>query len=467
MPSPLIDPNTGHPQPPHSMHDDTTFSAPFSALNDSLQCRSADRHHPPLLSPKTQWTLAAVLLGATLAWALWALAQAFPSVGWQDAPGIGRLIWQKVQKISWLQWLFPLLWLLSWSIAYAWPRSLRLQVSAEGIDYSQHLPLGLHHLFGQRWHLSWSDLQAISVRQPVDHVAISGLTQVELVFTPKAGRVRRIQPSFWFRPEDPPRQRLQLPKASFRLTAQSPWLRPESQAVLAQAFDALPAVQAVNRFGAAYGHRVAWPDMGRAAVSFGLSRQPEVQALLGAALLVLMGGLALMVAQPTLHLHAAPGWIERLALALISWLLVATGLWAWRQRRLRRTNPNAPSTIKPPEPLHRGAAAFTTALWLVAVSFTAEPWLVHASHWGRSDWAQTARYKVDKGQAIALTTPISQTHAHTQRAWPVIELPGSQSRLAWIRDGSETNLTLIPGRWGLWVYDDQPLRQLADEQGVQ
>lgn len=448
------------------MHNNT-FGTPLSAVSDTFECRSADRHHQPLLSPKTQWTLAVVLVGTALAWAVWFLTQALPDLGWNDAPRIGGLIGQKMQKISWPELLLPLWWMLSLSISYAWPRRLRLQVTADGIHYSQHLPLGLDRLFGQRWYLGWSDLQSVSVRQVAGNAIPHALAQVELVFTPKAGCVRSIRPSFWFRPADPPRQRPQLPKSPFRITVESPWLHPECQAVLAQAFDALPAVEAVNRWGAAYGHRVTWPGVDHAAAMFGLRRQPEVQALFGAALLVFMGGLALMMIQPTLHLHAAPDSMGRLALALVSWLLVAVVLGAWRQRRLRGTSTDAPTPPnEPPEPLHRGAAALATALWLVAVAFTAEPWLAHASHWGRSDWAQTVRYKIEKGQAVPLITPMSPTPAHTPQTWPVIELPGSQSRLAWIRNGSEISLTLIPGRWGLWVYDDKPLRQLADKQGV-
>ena len=49
---------------------------------------------------------------------------------------------------------------------------------------------------------------------------------------------------------------------------------------------------------------------------------------------------------------------------------------------------------------------------------------------------------------------------------PPIELPGAQSRLAWIKPGTEAELATVQGRWGLWIYNDAPLRELATQQGV-
>jgi hypothetical protein len=45
-------------------------------------------------------------------------------------------------------------------------------------------------------------------------------------------------------------------------------------------------------------------------------------------------------------------------------------------------------------------------------------------------------------------------------------LPGAQSRVAWIKPGTETELAKVQGRWGLWIYNDAPLRELATQQGV-
>jgi hypothetical protein len=47
-----------------------------------------------------------------------------------------------------------------------------------------------------------------------------------------------------------------------------------------------------------------------------------------------------------------------------------------------------------------------------------------------------------------------------------IELPGSESRMAFLREGTRVSLSMTRGRFGLWAYDDTPLRNQADAQGI-
>lgn len=61
---------------------------------------------------------------------------------------------------------------------------------------------------------------------------------------------------------------------------------------------------------------------------------------------------------------------------------------------------------------------------------------------------------------------LGQAHQPRSGPHPPIELPGAQSRVAWIKPGTEAELATVQGRWGLWIYNDAPLRELATQQGV-
>ncbi len=439
----------------------TVAADPVTDAPVELVFRPHHRHHKPWLGAKASRVLVGLAVAALVAYLAWSVHRIFPGLSWHDAPRIWAHARERADLWTWDRWLFPLVWLPVLVIQWLWPRDFRLHISAQDIRQVHRLPLGLHHLFAQSWSVRWADVQSVTVRQRLDQPPLNGLTLVEVVLTGHKGWKKTLRPAFWFRPADPPRPRMKCPPSKWLLDISNPWLRDKAQTQVAQAFEALPAIQALNRMGAAHGHRLVWVRGQAAAGPHDLNRQPEVLVLFGATLLVFVGGFVAMVAQPHLHLHAAPGWVVRMVLALGSLLVAALALAAWRQRRLRQSV--APTA---PEPLNRTAAGVVAVLWVAAVAFMAEPWLVHAGHWGRSDRAETVRYRLEQGQALPLMAPMPTAAADAPRAWPVIELPGEHSRLAWIRDGSEASLTVIPARWGLWVYDDRPLRQLADEQGV-
>jgi hypothetical protein len=431
-----------------------------------LVFRSLHRHHEPRLGPKGNLVLLGLSVVALVAYLGWSVHRIFPALTWSDLSRAWARASEHPDLRSWDEWPMPLFWLLVWVFQWLWSRNLRLHISPQGIRQVHCMPLGLHHLFGQSWSVRWADVRSVTVRQRMDHPSLDALAMVEVELTGHKGWKKTLRPAYWFRPGDPPRPRMKCPPSVRMLDVSNPWLREKARAQVAQTFDALPAMEALNRLGAAHGHRFVWARGQLTSSRHDLNRQPELLVLSGATLLVFVGGFVAMVAQPYLHLHAAPGWVARLGLALGSLLGVTVPLAAWRQWRLRRSGRHASDTLDAPEPLDRTAAVVVAVLWLAAVAFMAEPWLVHAGHWGRSDRAETVRYRVEKGQAFALMDPTATRAADAPGSRPVIELPGSSSRLARIRDGSEANLTLIPARWGLWVYDDRPLRQLADEQGV-
>ena len=178
--------------------------------------------------------------------------------------------------------------------------------------------------------------------------------------------------------------------------------------------------------------------------------------MFGGALLLFVVGFALMVAQPTLHLTAALGWAARLAWGVGTLAVVAALLWAWRAARPR---PSASAGLQ------RGALGLSALLWVCAVAFMAEPLLVHGTRWGRADGAVAAVYAVRSGQAAPVSSS-PWTGDGAPQPLPTIDLPGEHSRLGWLRDGTEVTLTVVPGRWGVWTYDDTPLRRAADEQGI-
>ena len=108
--------------------------------------------------------------------------------------------------------------------------------------------------------------------------------------------------------------------------------------------------------------------------------------------------------------------------------------------------------------MFKTALALAAVLWMASLAFVIEPLLVHSALLGRGDAWRTHRFVLSSGWA----KPISPEVAHI----PPIELPGMQSRLAWIKPGTEAELATVQGRWGLWIYNDAPLRELATQQGV-
>ena len=109
-------------------------------------------------------------------------------------------------------------------------------------------------------------------------------------------------------------------------------------------------------------------------------------------------------------------------------------------------------------PLFKTALALAAVLWMASLAFVIEPLLVHSALLGRGDAWRTHRFVLSSGWA----KPISPEVVHI----PPIELPRTPSRLAWIKPGTEAELATVQGRWGLWIYNDAPLRELATQQGV-
>ena len=135
---------------------------------------------------------------------------------------------------------------------------------------------------------------------------------------------------------------------------------------------------------------------------------------------------------------------------------------AWARQKASRPEPSPASilsaTQQPSVPLFKTALALAAVLWMASVAFVIEPLLVHSALLGRGDAWRTHRFVLSSGWA----KPMGAEAAHI----PPIELPGAQSRVAWIKPGTEAELATVQGRWGLWIYNDAPLRELATQQGV-
>ena len=428
---------------------------------EMLVYRYAPSHEEPLISRRVQWWLLGGVAIAVLAFAAWSLLRTFPQLGWGDWLAMGSGFVEKLFKkdLAWLSLLQPALLVAAFGGSWLWKRHLRLYITPQGLRQEHRLPLGLHHLFGQNWQVSWNEVSSVSTRR--SRLAAGGiqyLASAELVVQPHRGRQRVLRPAFWFRPDDPPRQRLK-PAGShspFQYNVSNPWGNPEGNAQLAQAFAGLRLVKAIHQWAPAPGFTLPWPGIG-AAYGADLNRQPEALALLGGTILVFLTGWGLMLYAPNIHLHASPTWGGRAAWALGTLALWALALRWWRQRQVDKAL--APHDTPPSgrEPLSKPALAFAAVLWVGAVAFVTEPLLAHAAQLGREDQRRTYRFTVADGWA----QPLGQDSANI----PPIQLP-AQSRLAWIKSGSEVELTTVEGRLGLWVYNDAPLRYLADTQGM-
>lgn len=453
---------------PHGPHEGFAAQSPVM-----LEFRPAHKHHTQTLNTRQQWLLTVGFMLAILVWFVWSMHHIFPAFSSKDWLRVWAAIQSKpAESGHWTSLALPLIFLLVSLCVWRWQKSLRLHVNQNGIRQEHDLPFGLGRFFGHNWAIRWTDIQSLEVRRrggDFGYQHALPLHMVELVISLKDGSQRLLYPVFWFRPDEPPRGRLKLKRDPLVLSVENPWFRPENQLMFAQAFSNLPAVQALNRHGAAYGHGVAWPQKWPPS-PLALGNQPEVTALLLGAVGLVCVGIFLMVAEPNLHLHDA-SWSLRLALAMGTLAIWGLGLSYWHHCRWRaktdvanvqlayQTGKTGQTTAQPAR-LSKAFLTLAAIVWVAAVMLMTEPLLVHLSRLGRDNQAHTVGFVVSGGRATPSVAEFGQPEI------PPIVLPGQQSRLAHIKEGSKVNLTTQAGRWGLWAYDDQPLRQLADTQGI-
>ena len=438
------------------------FHSEIASIDEELLVyRHANSHDKPIVSQRVQWWLFGVCSMALMAYAAWSLHVLIPSLGESTWTSMGRVLWLKLydKDIGWpLLLLKPALLVSLLAFHLLWNRNLRLYVSEKGLRQEHLLPMGLHRLFGRNWSLSWSEISHISTRPCRSGVyAANPLTFAEIVLRSDQGILRVLRPAFWFRPEDPPRRRIRPTPAGntpFKFLSSDPWVGTENQARLAQAFADLRLTQVLHQFAPAPGIKLPWPGV-NPGQGENLNRQPEVLALLRGAMIVFLAGFALMSSAPTIHMHVSPSWKDRALWSLGTWALWAVVLKWWRSKRTSHPPTPCANALGQRVHLSKAAFAFASVLWIAAAAFATEPLLAHVARLGRAEHQQTYRFAVGDGWA----QPLGQGAAKV----PPIELPDN-SRLAWIKKGSEVELTTVEGLFGVWVYDDLPLRNLADAQ---
>ena len=431
---------------------------------EMLVYRHATSHEVPVVSLRVQWLVLGGLTAVAMAFVAWTLLRTLPNLahmGWAGWRAMGAALMQKMweKEASWL-FLMNLIWAVVF-LGGRWLRNrhLRLYITPQGLRQEHRLPLGLHHLFGQNWQIDWSDVRSITARRDAARSAdvlngnVNPMASAEIVLQLSKGRQRVLRPAFWFRPGDPQRPRLRSVNGVWSMSPL--WSGPDNHARLTRAFADLRLVRALQQYAPLSDVALPWPGTPNL-FSTDLNRQPEVLTLFGAAGLVFVVGVFLMVAAPNVHLHASPGWVARATWAVGTLALWAAAWQAWR--RYLASQPVPAPRQQPAVPLSKPALAFAAVLWMAALAFVIEPLLVHSALLGRADEWHTHRFALGGGWA----KPIGPEAAHI----PPIELPGAQSRLAWIKPGSEADLATVQGHWGLWIFNDAPLRALATQQGV-
>ena len=428
---------------------------------DVLVYRHAISHEVPVVSLRVQWLLLGGLVVVALAFVAWMLLRTYPNVGWEGWRAMGADVVQKMREkdAAWLPCLYLFVWASFWGMRWLWNRHLKLYITPQGLRQEHRMPLGLHHLFGQNWQIDWSEVRSITARRDAARSAdvlngnVNPMASAEIVLQLSKGRQRVLRPAFWFRPGDPQRPRLRSVNGVWSMSPL--WSGPDNHARLTRAFADLRLVRALQQHAPLSDVALPWPGIPNS-LSTDLNRQPEVLTLFGAAGLVFVVGLILMVAAPNVHLHVSPGWVDRATWAVGTLALWAAAWQVWQRYRAAHPAP-APGQL-PAVPLSKPALAFAAVLWMAALAFVIEPLLVHTALLGRADAWHTHRFALGGGWA----KPIGTDAAHI----PPIELPGAQSRLAWIKPGSEADLATVQGHWGLWIFNDAPLRELATQQGV-
>lgn len=210
------------------------------------------------------------------------------------------------------------------------------------------------------------------------------------------------------------------------------WMKPENQKLLAEAAMELPLVRALRERGVVVSAMLndARPN------DLFASRAVKLGICAGLGLVVL--ALALMVTR--MHprfIDGVPLWVyPGVAVALILAYLRVASTDEWR----------------PPVAHH--FIGFT--LLAAGASIAVSPLALLINGLGVPALELQA-FVVRDGHLEARDAPLGAER---------IELPGKQSRSAWLKEGTEVRLEVKQGRLGLWEYDDTPLRDAADVQGI-
>ncbi|PRC92423.1 hypothetical protein S2091_2798 [Solimicrobium silvestre] len=332
---------------------------------------------------------------------------------------------------------------------YILPTSYSLTLTDDELISNHQLPFGLNALIPAispfNWHISLHDITAVELIQiPLFGKAMQRLTTptfafVRLRISQRSGPVRTINPAMWVVPGSLGRTPLKpVGKrdllADFFSNVANRWLKPENQAILRAGLLDLPIAHALSERGVtmseAAPHNIKEHDLFACrSIKFGI-----ITALT-------LSSAALGILLLCKYQHLKFDFPLSLHLLICTTILCAFFL----------LNQNDKS--RPPL-LH----TVLTALCLVgSMAIGAQPIAMFLNGFGvTSNQSQDFVIRAGKLEPIANFSGIGS-----------IKLPGKESRQGWLQSGTKVTLKVTQGHFGLWEYNDEPLRQLVDAQGIE
>lgn len=346
-------------------------------------------------------------------------------------------IWQRfISKTTAFDFLYLLPLLISLPTAGAqWLESRsKLTLTQDELIYSRNLPFGLDRFIRTGWRIKLADIMDIQIFASPLRVEYMEISQARIRLQLGSGAFHFITPSVWFIPGSPARQPLKKVQPPWNFFAMPEgWRSPENRAILQKAFADLPLIRelaARNLIVPDYNSSTAnqLPDLfAHRSVKFGI--------VTGLSLAV--SALLLMILRQNNHLHdELPMWVY-----VVLALAALYSFWKIDQK----DTPAAPT----------GNRILAVIFLVGGVIFSADKIVPLLNGVGIDEQKQTF---------IVHSAYLEPANTATESGR--VDLPGKNSRHAWLKEGTEVTLSVKKGRLGLWEYNDEPLRQLADRQGI-
>lgn len=341
--------------------------------------------------------------------------------------------WQPAFLYPFLGYLL-VIGVLQW-VRHAAPKRCSLTLTEDALIHVYRLPLGLNAIVPANWCISLRDITAVEFIQSPLLGAIPAPVLAQLRISQSEGPTRSIRPAMWFVPGSPARPPLKpTGKPSLFASPSGMWLKPENQAIVRAAFADFPIVQALRARG------IAVPDAHLPAniQDHDLFACRSIMFGIVAGLALVIATLAIMIGHKHQHLQSDLPLSLYFVLGGVALLM----LWLIGRR----------DTQRPPV-----GHSILAAIFLVAgVAMATQPMTVLVNGFGvTSNQSQAFVVRAGNLEPVDGQTGIG-----------AIELPGTQSRQGWLKEGTPVSLVVKKGRLALWEYDDTPLRQLADAQGI-
>jgi hypothetical protein len=329
--------------------------------------------------------------------------------------------------------LAPTILLVLFAINWLERRST-LAVTQGELIFRQNLPFGLDALFRTGWRISLADISEIQI---LYNPVIAGAPEILVAKTrirDKSGASHIITPSAWFIPGGSPHP---LPKPAhapfLSMGISENWRTVENKTILQKAFSDFPIVRALTE------HHPNFPyyDPSKNSMS-DLFAHRSIQFGIVTGLSLVVAALLLIILRQNSHLQdGLPIWLY------VSLVLAALYLyWKIDQKE------------SPPAPTGNRILALIFLVGGVIIGASQVISLLNGLGVD-SGHEQAFVVRADNLEPIDPTTGTGK-----------IKLPGENSRHAWLKEGTEVKLFVKKGRLGLWEFNDEPLRQLANQQGI-